>query len=113
MIVPYNLRSRAGVVHVNMERDVLDLRDQLETCRSELESISRQLEEANGLVAESQQYQNELEEKLTEEKRQGRLKVLEPKEEVRDRAERTIDELRIERDRLKSDFQHELEEKYA
>ena len=71
----------------------------------------RQLEEANGHVAESQQYQHELEEQLTKEKRQGRLRVLDAKEEVRDCTERTIDKLRIERDRLKSEFQHELKEK--
>ena len=103
--------ERALSTLINMEREVLDLRNQFETCRSELESISCQLEETNERVAESQQYQNKLEEKLTEEKRQGRLRELEAKDKVRDRAERTLDELHIERDRLKSDFQHELGEK--
>ena len=53
LVVLYNLRSRASVVHVNMEREVLELKELLETCRSELESIFRQLEEANGRVEES------------------------------------------------------------
>ena len=108
LVVPYNLRSRASVIHVYMEREALDLRDQLETCRSELNSIFRQLEEADGRVAGSQQYQHELEEQLAEEKLQCRLRVLKAKKKVRDRAKRNIDQFRIER--RKSEFQHALEE---
>ena len=100
-VVRYNLRSRGRAVLSGMERDVSEVPEQLETYRSQLAIASQQVEAAEKRAAECERLLHRAEAALEEERRLCRLSVL---EEVRERADRALDELRLERDRVRSEL---------
>ena len=103
-VVRYNLRSRGPAVLSGMERDVIKVPEQLETYRSQLAIASQQVEAAEKRAAEYERLLHRAEAALEEERRLCRLSVIEAKEEVRERADRALDELRLERDRVRSEL---------
>lgn len=94
-------------------REIAELKEQLTSCQHALETVSVKLTETEQRASESDHFCQEMEAALEEERRHCRLKVLETKEEVRDRAERTLDDLRAERERLHREFEHGLAAKDA
>ena len=72
--------------------------------KMEVDSLRRKLEEQSLQLQEDLHKVSEAERALEEERKSVRLQILEAREEVRQRAEITLDELRSERERMRTEF---------
>ena len=70
----------------------------------EVESLRRQVEEQKIQLEEALQRVSQLEKELEEERKSVRLQVLEAKEEVRDRTEKTLDDVRVHQERMRNEY---------
>ncbi|XP_062520952.1 capping protein inhibiting regulator of actin dynamics-like [Corticium candelabrum] len=70
----------------------------------EVESLRRQVEEQKIQLEEALQRVSQLEKELEEERKSVRLQVLEAKEEVRDRTEKTLDDVRAHQERMRNEY---------